>query len=148
MGEPVLVGQETLCLANWREVADPPLRMVQTWSATLRAWEDLRFLGTWNAAANCFDGQNAWQTDPATNTVTPTSHAHVRCVATTCATEDVGGVCELRGMRSACIENETALVYTLGAKKAAIAQYNGRACYAQLKSWQRIHLISLLHFAP
>ena len=72
MGEPILVGQETLCLANWREVADPPLRMVQTWSATLRAWEDLRFLGTWNAAANCFDGQNAWQTDPATNTVTPT----------------------------------------------------------------------------
>ena len=114
MGEPILVGQGQLCLANWREVADPPLRMIQTWSATLRAWEDLRFLGTWNAAANCFDGQKAWQT--ATSTVTPMSHAHVRCVATTCATKDFRGVCELRGMRSACIEEEPALIHALGAQ--------------------------------
>lgn len=88
--------------------------MVQTWSATLRAWEDLRFLGTWNAAANCFDGQKAWQT--ATSTVTPMSHAHVRCVATTCVTKEFRGVCELRGMRSTCIQEEPALIYALGAQ--------------------------------
>ena len=90
--------------------------MIHAWSATLRAWEDLRFLGTWNAAANCFDGQKAWQTDPATSTVTPISHEHVRCVATTCVTEGSSGVCELRGMRSACIEDEPRLLYALGAQ--------------------------------
>ena len=142
MGEPVLVGQGKLCFANWREVADPPLRMVQTWSATLRAWEDLRFLGTWNAAANCFDGQNAWQTDPATNTVTPTSHAHVRCVATTCATEDAGGVCELRGMRSACIEDEPALAYALGAQSgiaSAMQHIQSSSLEAMDSATNRIH---------
>lgn len=108
------MGQETLCLANWQEVIDPPLRMLQTWSAPMRAWEDLRLLGVWNTAAACFDGVLAWQMDPAMNTTVSSGPGDpVSCITASCGLD--ADVCEGLGMRNACMEDEPTLLDALAA---------------------------------
>ena len=106
LGEPMLIGNASICWANWRRVDSPALREVTAWSGSIRAWEDLRLVGAWSPAHGCFDAQIGWTADESVSTrpaIADGLSSPTQCVnASSMAVE----TCEMHGMIASAIDDQ------------------------------------------
>lgn len=97
LGEPFLVDDEHLCLANTENVSFAPFHSLAAAAGPLRSWADRRALALWNPEAGCFDRELGW---PA---ATNASAARVVCLPVRCGSELI---CEALGMNGECAAAE------------------------------------------
>ena len=97
LGQPMLVDNAHLCVANAEEVDYPSLHALQSTAAKLHTWEDRQLRAIWNPTASCYDaalGSQLAVTDPNAIGVVP-----AECVTLACGSELV---CAVGGLSNEC----------------------------------------------
>ena len=117
IGQPFLVDDASLCVANVESVAHPPLRTLRAVAAPLLAWEGRRLVGVWNPEAACYDAALGWHLASADASATSANATTIpaSCVAVTCGS---AAVCGAGGLSSDCSVLDS-LNVALGMESAA-----------------------------
>ena len=89
LGQPVLVGGASMCVANVEITEQPPVQRLHATASRLLSWEDRTLAATWNPQAGCYDSSGGWQlasVDSSNNASTPAA-----CLAISCGAIDICG---------------------------------------------------------